>query len=59
MQTVLKLARENLGLLLLVAIVGGLYLFLRTPADDVASEEQLAAVLSAGKPVLVELFSNT
>jgi hypothetical protein len=55
----LELAKENLGLLILAAIIGAAFLFLRTPADDVTSEDELAALLHAGKPVLVQLFSNT
>jgi hypothetical protein len=51
--------RENIGLLILAAIVGALYLYLRTPADTVATEGEFAALFSAGKPVLVELYSNT
>jgi hypothetical protein len=54
-----KLVRENVGWLILVIIVGGAFLFLRTPGDEVASEEEFTAILSGGKPVLVELFSNT
>jgi len=59
MQKALQLAKENLGLLILIAIIGGAYLFLRTPSSNVASAEQFAALFSEGKPVLVELFTNT
>jgi len=59
MQKALQLARENLGFLILIAILGGAYLFLRTPASSVASAEQFAALFREGKPVLVELFTNT
>jgi len=54
-----KVVRENIGLLILAAIVGALYLYLRTPADTVATEGEFAALFSSGKPVLVELYSNT
>ena len=59
MHRLLQLAKHNLGFLILIAIIGGAYLSLRTPASDIASEEQFAALFTAGRPVLVEFFSNT
>ncbi|MDH7488351.1 MAG: hypothetical protein QHH80_02450 [Anaerolineae bacterium] len=59
MAKIRKVVKENAGLLILAAIVGAMYLYLRTPGDTLATEAELAAVFSAGKPVLVELYSNT
>lgn len=53
-----KVLKENAGLLILAAILGVLYLYLRTPGDTVATEQEFAALFAAGKPVLVELYSN-
>lgn len=58
MGRLLRLLKENIGIIILVAIVAGAYAFLRTPQSDLTDDE-FSAVLNAGKPVLVELFSNT
>ncbi len=58
MKRLLRLVKENVGIIILVALVGGAYAFLRTPESDLTDDE-FAAVMNAGKPVLVELFSNT
>ena len=54
----LHLLRENLLLIFIVAIIGGAYLFLRTPESDVASLAALDEQLVAGRPTLLEFFSN-
>lgn len=59
MQCVWRVLRENLGVLVLAAIMGALYLYLRTPATAVKTEADFTALFAAGKPVLVELYSNT
>ncbi|GAB4403807.1 MAG: hypothetical protein Kow00123_15210 [Anaerolineales bacterium] len=59
MAKIRQVVKENAGLLILAAIVGAMYLYLRTPGDTLATESELTAVFSAGKPVLVELYSNT
>lgn len=59
MARVWKFLKENAGLLILAALVGAMYLYLRTPGDTLATEAELAAVFAARKPVLVELYSNT
>jgi len=53
-----RLLRKNLLLILIVAIIGGAYLFLRTPESDVASLAALDEQLVAGRPTLLEFFSN-
>ncbi len=57
MERLLQLVKDNLGIIILLAIVGGAYAFLRTPQSDITHEEFLA-VTTSGNPVLVELFSN-
>lgn len=54
-----KFLQENgLFVLMIVVMVGG-YLFLRTPGDDMASIEAFEAQVSSGTPTLVEFYSNT
>ncbi len=52
------LARQNWALLLVLGLLIGAWLLLRTPADNLSLETFQAEVRS-GRPVVVELFSNT
>lgn len=54
----LRLLRENLLLILIAVVIGGAYLLLRTPESDVASLAALDEQLAAGRPTLLEFFSN-
>ena len=54
----LRLVRENLSLIIIVAVVGGAYLFLRTSESDVQSLAALDEMLAAGRPTLLEFYSN-
>ena len=54
----LRLLKENLVLLIVVAAIAVAYLFLRTHPSDVGSPEELEALIAGGHPVLVELYSN-
>lgn len=54
----LALLRENLLLIAIVVVIAGAYLFLRTPESDIASIEALDQQLAAGRPTLLEFFSN-
>jgi hypothetical protein len=54
----LHLLRENLLLILIVAAIGGAYLFLRTPESSVQSLAALDEALAAGRPTLLEFYSN-
>ncbi len=54
----LSLLRENLVLILVLALLAGAYLFLRTPESDVASLAALDEQLAAGRPTLLEFYSN-
>jgi hypothetical protein len=58
MERLSRLVKENIGIIILLAIVAGAYAFLRTPHSGLTDDE-FSAVMTAGKPVLVELFSNT
>jgi hypothetical protein len=54
-----RLLRENwMTILVLVVVVGG-YVFLRTPGDDLASTETFDAQATNGEPLVVEFYSNT
>jgi len=52
------LVRQNWALLLVLGLLIGAWLLLRTPADNLSLETFQAEVRS-GRPVVVELFSNT
>ena len=54
-----RILRENWLFLLVVSLVVGVFLVLRTPASDFASSAELAGVLTDGQPTLVEFYSNT
>lgn len=54
----LPLLRENLLLIIIVALLAGAYLFLRTSESNVASLAALDERLAAGKPTLLEFYSN-
>ena len=50
---------ENLFRPLVVGVMVGGYLFLRTPGDDLTSTAEFDARVSGGKPTLVEFYANT
>jgi thiol-disulfide isomerase/thioredoxin len=54
----LRLVRDNLLLILIVAVIGGAYLFLRTPESSVRSLAALDEALAGGRPTLLEFYSN-
>jgi hypothetical protein len=54
-----RLLRENWLVILVIAIMVGGYVFLRTPGDDLASTTEFDAMVSGGTPTLVEFYSNT
>ncbi len=51
--------RENWLLIIVIAVMVGGYLFLRTPGDDLASTAEFDAQVTSGTPTLVEFYSNT
>jgi hypothetical protein len=51
--------RENWSVILLIAMMVGGYLFLRTPGDELASTAEFDAQMAGGTPTLVEFYSNT
>jgi hypothetical protein len=54
-----RLLRENWLVILVIAVMAGGYVFLRTPGDDLASTADFDAMISDGTPTLVEFYSNT
>ena len=58
-QAMLRLVKENLVLILVIAAIAVAYFLLRTHPSDVSSQEELAALMADGRPVLVELYANT
>ncbi len=59
MARIARVVKENIGLVILAVILAASYAYLRTPSDTLTTEAELAAIFSAGNPVLVELYSNT
>jgi hypothetical protein len=51
--------RENGLVILMIAVMIGGYLFLRTPGDELASTVEFEAQVTAGTPTVVEFYSNT
>ena len=50
---------ENWVVVLVIGVVVAAFVFLRTPADEIASVSEFDALVSSGTPTLVEFFSNT
>ena len=50
---------ENWSVILVIAVMVGGYLVLRTPGDKLASTATFEAQVAAGTPTLVEFYSNT
>ncbi len=53
-----NLIRQNWAPLLVLGLLAGAWLFLRTPADDL-SVEVFHQEIRSGRPTVVEFFSNT
>jgi hypothetical protein len=51
--------RENWLVILVIAVMIGGYLFLRTPGDELASTAEFEAQVTASTPTVVEFYSNT
>lgn len=54
-----QFVRQNALVLLVLAILIGLFFVLRTRGTAVASVDELQALLAGGQPVVVEFYSNT
>jgi hypothetical protein len=54
-----RLLRENWLVILVIAVMAGGYVFLRTPGDNLASTADFDAIVSDGTLTLVEFYSNT
>jgi len=53
-----QFVRQNVLLLIVLALIAGGYFFLRTSPSDIASIEALEASLHSGQPTLIEFYSN-
>jgi multidrug resistance efflux pump len=51
--------RENWLVILVIAVMVGGYLFLRTPGDELTSTAEFEAQVTSGTPTVVEFYSNT
>jgi hypothetical protein len=54
-----RLLRENWLMILVLTVMIGGYVFLRTPGDNLASAGAFDERVRSGGPTLVEFFSNT
>lgn len=54
-----RILRENWFVILVIGIMTAGYAFLRTPGDDIASTAEFDAMVTEGRPTLVQFFSNT
>lgn len=54
-----RFLRENWLVILVVVVMVGGYVLLRTPGDDLASTAEFDAIVTDGTPTLVEFYSNT
>jgi len=50
--------RQNVLLLIVLALIASGYFFLRTSPSDIASMEALEAGLRRGQPTFIEFYSN-
>ena len=55
----MEFLRANLPLLLGTMVLAGLWLFLRTPATQLASASSLDGLLGQGEPIVLDFFGNT
>ena len=51
--------KENWLVIVVITLMVGGYLFLRTPGDELASTADFDAQVSSGTPTLIEFYSNT
>ena len=54
-----RFLKENGLVILVIAVMVGGYLFLRTPGDKMASTAEFDALVTGGTPTLIEFYSNT
>jgi hypothetical protein len=53
-----RFIRQNVLLLIVLALIAGGYFFLHTSPSDIVSIEALEASLRRGQPTLIEFYSN-
>ncbi len=51
--------KENWLTIVVVLVLAGAYVFLRTPGDSFASSEELMTRLQTGGPTVIEFYSNS
>ena len=51
--------KENWLVIVVITLMVGGYLFLRTPGDEMTSTAAFDAQVTGGTPTVVEFFSNT
>jgi hypothetical protein len=51
--------RENWSVILLIGVMVGGYVLLRTPGDELVSTAEFDTLVTSGAPTLVEFYSNT
>lgn len=56
---ILNFLRENVLFFIVLSAIVLAFVFLRTRGDDLASLDEFEARISAGRPMVVEFYSNT
>ena len=51
--------RENWSVIVVIAVMVGGYLLLRTPGDELVSTAEFDVQVTGGTPTLIEFYSNT
>ncbi len=55
----IQILKDNIALVILIAVLAVAYFFLRNRASDIGSPEEFDSIVSGGQPAVVEFFSNT
>jgi len=59
MARIAAIVRENLFFLAVLMLIAAAFVFLRTEPSAISSAAELQAAANSGKPVIIELYSNT
>ncbi len=58
MDAILQFLKAN-PLLVIILALAGAWFYLRTSSSDIASIDEFGKAVRSGRPVLVQLYSNT
>ena len=58
-EQIMSFFRENTLFIILLLVLAGGFIFLRTKDSNLASLSEFDTLITSGQPVVVEFFSNT